>query len=780
MTDLNTYTEQFFAALPVFGENLVGNAARKQIINRVQGATPGKHTQPWPQSSGPSFKKIFFPNWSDAGYTSVLNNSIGFDNNWWSDFAVVLLCQAMDNVTSSLTKQMKTDDINRQMNSNNQSMAPKMNGYYQQMLVNVADSPAKQPYTGIGSQKIQAATLYEGFLTSPAWISAKVSQYDRQQWPNQVWELFHHWNKLALLGKSNDQINSLINMLKSKGLPVPDLVSAGKWVNYTPWNTGGNISYKDIPEATPGILERICTVYMGSPYPSCMNEENSYEFTANSQPGSRWRGGGSSCFAAGATVVMGDGTLKAIETVTAGEEVMTPEGAKTVQAVVSLFHNREILYQINNNSFMFTSTHPFLAADTSKYAPKFAAIDPAFLSAAVPSLSADGIATLSANGPALAGYSNGKMTSVSVDSVTEHPVTTDNQTIYDLIVAFDDEGLSEYIVGDEQHQYLVSSEVPQFGKAPEATEVLIKMVTQAWPVVQNALKDVSADRWLQVLYQGLTAAQSSLMADAVREVQANAGNTQALTADAYKAHIKTMSNDLVASLGQQGNGGGAPVYDGQKGAFFAALLNLFGYEIRDTITAGWRDFTQVDDRLATQLALTVHNIELFADEALPLGQDCWLDIIFDPKGDNFSSPINLTSLGYNNPLAKVFYIDQWRPLLGAGNGQSQSWPVEALLNKADGTQLFTSGEFPLLGTIANGYRTESMPLKTANGHITGFVTFDVRPFASAMMLNEQTASQQWNSDKQQVFSSQLADAAAQWLVQRFDSMVGPYLEPRKL
>jgi len=148
----------------------------------------------------------------------------GFDDGWWRDFSVVTICQAMSNVTSDIRPQIKQPDVNNQVSNSFAALKPKLNTLYKQLLISIQQSPAAVPFSQIGSGNLgQAATLYQGFLSNPAWVVAKKAQFASGQWTNQVWELLHHWLKLWSLGVSTGSIDTLIGQLAAAG----DVADAG-------------------------------------------------------------------------------------------------------------------------------------------------------------------------------------------------------------------------------------------------------------------------------------------------------------------------------------------------------------------------------------------------------------------------------------------------------------------------------------------------------------------------------------------------------------------------
>ena len=229
--------------------------------------------------------------------------------------------------------------MNNQVASLNGALRTNLNFYYAGVLIETPGTPVQPVLAGIAaSDWALAAQLYVSLLGSPAWISAKVGQAASGQWTGADWELLHHWLKLYALGMTAAQIDAVIQALVAAQLPVPSAVGAGNWPSCALWLTPESIDWNDIrAEATPGML--------GGWSPGA-HEEASGEFMFAGEgdgdgagPGSPWSTDpGSSCFAAGAKVLMADGTLKSIEGIKPGEMVQSITGPRVVVTAVSLRH----------------------------------------------------------------------------------------------------------------------------------------------------------------------------------------------------------------------------------------------------------------------------------------------------------------------------------------------------------------------------------------------------------------------------------------------------------
>ena len=781
MTTLNDTVAALFAALPAAGDNPVGTAARSALLSRLEGATPGEHSQPWPQSSGPSFLSIFFPNWTADPNLGAVTPATGLDDGWWSGFAVVALCQAMSYVTTDLRPQMLQPSIDNQVAALNAALQPKLNGLYATLLTTIQASPASTPFSQIPpAQYSQAAQIYSGLLQNPAWIVAKAGQEASGQWTDQVWELLHHWIKLSALGMASTDIDTLIGTLVAASLPVPASVGAGAWESFAPWMTPAALTWQDLGDASPGILAQVCTSVPGSEFPSCMNEENSFEFTANSQPGNQWRQApGGSCFLPGTRILMADGSTKAIEAVTQGDAVKTRSGTAKVLATVSLTHASDRVYGLNGTGFRFTRTHPFLTMNEvgNGSGPRLACADPVALMNTVPCLSAFGLAGLGAGCVPLAGFGLEGVRPVAVTSLDVHPLPAGGTAIHDLIVDFDADGFSEYIAGDGTAMFAVSAEAPRFGIAPAATQVILALMEAGWPVVRSALAGVSADRWADVLYRGLFALSTTLLPDAIRSVQAAPTTAaQAAAQAAAESDIRGQAAALASSLMVASGNGGAAVYDSARGAFLAALMTNFGEEIEDAIALGWRGFPSVSGASPAQMAVSILSAELLGSAALPAAVEIGLEVTLGSGSTaelQRPSPIDpLPAPAHGIQIGRVAYFGSWSPRPTA------VCPLTVILSAGVGGTPICTGTALLPGAIPGGYRLFNVPLTDGKGGIAGQLSLDVRPLDAGAISKETEAAASWTAAKQTAFAAALATALPPLFTQRFAAAAAPYLHQR--
>ncbi|CAH1232683.1 Hypp489 [Branchiostoma lanceolatum] len=479
---------EMFDLLPTPGGNNSGKPARKALVSKLKASTPGRHTEAF--GKGDTFRKIFFPNCKSAPYEG--NTSIiGLDNKWWSDFSTAVLCQAMYNLTSDLRKQLKKDNINNAVKGKNSDLKKHCMAFYAKVF---SETYIKTPYNSIQSKK-SAKAEYISALTSDAWITAKRAVASEGMWTDAAWELYHHWVKLHLLGASNGEIDGIIKQLSDKKLMIPPEVGAGKWTSYTAWMNPTAITWQDIQgDAAKGILKSETMPSYG-PYgrPSSMKEENSFEFTANGQPGKGYRntggsgGHGGSCFTGDTKVLMANGSLLPIRSVEVGDEVFTLQGPRRVAVISMPTRKKRHLYSLNGFSFRFTETHPFVTPaglsgggmDSAAHA--FTAVSPRKLANLVPTLSRLGIVKME-EGSIIMSLQDKQPHPTAVYLVEEHPLQkpeSEEDLLYDLILEPTKDGFPNYVVGDDSILVLVASEVPRIEVAPFAAITILKALQEA-------------------------------------------------------------------------------------------------------------------------------------------------------------------------------------------------------------------------------------------------------------------------------------------------------------
>lgn len=783
MADPKSIATALFAAWPDAVSNPTGVAMRNALMSRLKGATPGSHSETF-GGSGPSFLSLFFPSYAADANLAVANSGApSLDDGWWSGFATVALCQVMLNLTSDLRGQLHTDDINNAVNSYNQQLQAQLLNIYGYFVQTKYDPVSTQFAQIGGGQASQVAQFYTSFLESPAWISAKVAQAGSRSWNYPAWELFHHWLKLKLLGVALTDINATVtnvaNQFAQANYTIPAEVGAASWQSYRSFMNPVSITWGDLQgEAANGVMEQECSTVPGTRGgQSCMNEENSFEFTANGQPGSSYRSAPShSCFLAGTQVLMADRTTKPIEAVAVGDKVMTRRGGAAVLAIAVLEDRRKTAYGLNRGSFRFTGTHPFVTVhDGAKQGPALACAEPLHTLRAVPTLSACGLAGLEPDGPSLLRYVDGRTEPYPVRSLETYGDQPHGTLIYDLVTEFDPHGASEYIAGDGETMLVVSSELPRYGEAPLATYVLSDMIDAAWPSVSATLKDVPADRRLDAIHAGIAVVATNLLADSVRDITGAAAKPLAAAApqraDAAQlsSHARAMANAFMAP---SSHAGGGVAYDRQKGALFAGLAAAIGHEFDDAISLGWRRFV-LDSGKTPTLSLSVCTLALVDTTDVPSEEALSLLITLDAGGNAVARPtvpVRPTRDGAGHyRFNQLSTFDHWRAVKPESGNPSGRLSFK--LRTADGAALPLTATTVMPSDISHGYRRFSAKVVDAAGRHAGELTYDLRTLDRASADAEAAALQRWTAADAHAFAHALGMRAGALMAERFPDAV---------
>ena len=281
----------------------------------MKGNLPGRHSEPYYSDEGDTFRNIFYPSYSSVPYEGNVNDVTGLSSSFWSDFAVAVLCQSMYWQTSEVRVNLDVGKINSAVTNYNNSVKAKAVAWYAYVIFH--------DFMNYKGNLNSAKQVYMEQLNSDHWVTYKKQQFIDGSWNNPDWELFHHWVKLSALGATDTEISNLIGALKQKGLIIESDVDASHWRSYFVWYHPDTLDHHDVDsEARNGELETIYIhVLIGQG--SWAKEENSIEFIAQSQPGSKYLAQSSSCISANACVLMASGVFKPVKDIRAGQMVKT-------------------------------------------------------------------------------------------------------------------------------------------------------------------------------------------------------------------------------------------------------------------------------------------------------------------------------------------------------------------------------------------------------------------------------------------------------------------------
>lgn len=736
----NDPIRKLIVEIPDFTANPVGKKARQAMVNKVKGSTPGRHTQNFGRSE-PTFVSIFFPNYSSAQYENDVASHTGLNDGWWSNFSVSVLCQSMYWQTSDLRQQLLHDKINNAVNNNNNTLRGKAISFYSHVL--------RSDFLKYGGDMDKARKAYIDQICTKTWVTFKMKQYNDGTWANADWEEFHHWTKLSALGATDDEITSVINRLRHLGLRIFPDVDVGTWRNYMAWYSPDKIDHLDIDsDARPGETHE---VYLPSPIGmgSWMKEENSFEFTADGQPGSGYRSSPSSgsCFTATTMVLLPDSSVKEICKIKVGDKVQTPSGPRKVLLVSTPMRSGRTLYSFNKASgFKFTASHPFInGKHFSSYDPLYLSISPLNLIRSVPRIAYDGVEKLEL-GSSLLSYHSGSGQPFLVESIEEYPCCgPSGEMLYDLILEPDISGRFQYIVGTDQSLFVVTSEVPPFNDATFSELLgglaLLDIVDTSSLSLSKAM-DVGSDlppSRIDVLARKLS---SNLLPRALSLVRNNTSRFRQIDGEEF---ARCVSDKMAIFITTDG------AYNSGTGEMFAQLSARIFHQLSSAVQLGHR-VIRAEKNFDT-MAVSVIDVQVTA----PLApQSCLQD------------PLITVQLNDNAPVQ--YQINNNQLPFGIRVHKTPFFPVQKLRNEEEyrikisietNKEVFLASTYITLPLQLN-YRHYSIPL-FGGAREKGMVNFDVRCLSTADVKKESEESPTWNEEKMLSFMQHLSTSSEEVL-----------------
>src|SRR5262249_4981734 len=253
-TSVDPKVKQMILALPDFR---VGDQVHAVYVNKLKGSTPGRHTKFL--GEGARYIDIFFPGWGAVPFTGEVSALTGLNDGWWSDFAVSVLCQSMDNLTRDLRPQLKHDDIANAVNGANAGLKNNSVQFYSRVF-SATFTDFSVPFNSVNRPQALAQykeVLRAGVNLMDLWIAGNL-------WKNPDWQIFHHYIKLLALGASIAEVSAFNRELKSLGLVIPPTIDNDAWIRYTNYlQNAPQISHSDIDAAAADGITR--SVYMAGP-----------------------------------------------------------------------------------------------------------------------------------------------------------------------------------------------------------------------------------------------------------------------------------------------------------------------------------------------------------------------------------------------------------------------------------------------------------------------------------------------------------------------------------
>ncbi|MEV0135580.1 hypothetical protein AB0H83_44905 [Dactylosporangium sp. NPDC050688] len=755
-----TSVHELAEALPPTGANPAADAARTALVRWIKLATPGRQS-----IGGAPFRTVFFPGTAAGPDDAKITALTGLGADFFAAFATVTLCDRMHQTTRVLQPQLVGDRIDAGVAEHNRTLRPRVRRWYGQML-SATPGPVATALRAFGTDQQRRLALghYVAGLTSPTWINDKLSQDRLGFWPDRDWELFHHYVKLGLLGATFEQVDDVIRRIRAGGVPVPDALGVERWQTWSRW-WAGDIDGWDLADATGPILATTYQVVVGAPWPATMPEGNSYEFTANTMPGSPYRQVPQrSCFAPGTRIVMADGSLRAVEHVRPGDAVSTPAGPRDVVFHSSPPRAGRTLARFTDAGFSFAATHPFVVRGG---AAAYAAADPTGLAETVPSLAQYGIRPLDgADRPVLSRYTRqgdrphrpGRI--VAADDEPER--------LHDLFLAVGPDGRSEFYAGDEHLQLLVSSEAPRFTAAPEAAAVVLGVLTACADTVLGVLAPMSDEAFADVLAIGLDAVARRLLADVGPSL------TDQAVATAGPGAAVTTAADIAAALTTFARTAGAADATTRRrlGLLVEAFVPRFAEQFQAAVALGWRRWPGPEPRTASLLAVTVHAVDLLARPGAVQADGARVTVTLrrDAARSGFVLPVEPSRAAdrHRYTVDAVGYFSQWRPILEAPveAQREQGWTLHVAVDGDPAVAVLT---LPRL--LDPGYAALVAPLVDPGGATVGRVSLDLRALTPGDLEQEEQARRAWNPDRRPVIAGRLTALASAYVLDQFGAAV---------
>lgn len=589
--------KQMLLALPDFS---VGDRIHDAWVNRLEGATPG--TSSSRITGGKRFVDLFFPGWSPGEFHADVSPLSGLGDDFWSGFAVAVLCQSMDRITSDLHAQLKHDDIDHAVSSDNTRLTAASAPFYARVF-EALWTDFNQPLATMDHAAARAAyvgALKDGVALHALW-------YSEGTWKNPDWELFHHYVKLLRLGATADEIDALIGDLKSRGLPVPASVDQVTWRSYSGYLVDHPVvDHGDIDDSARNAI--LASLWTPNPFGRGEDqpEGNSFDFTASGGPGNQYRGDlpSGSCFAETTLVLMGDGALRAIGEVRPGDVVRSPSGPRQVALVATPLRQGRHLFSFNRESLRFTGTHPFVAAPSEPQETPLLAVEPDQLHRWVPTLAHGGVGTLRP-GARLAGIGAGadRLYDVPVESVETHAAPHDaDELLYDLILTPEGSGVASYVVGSDAALFVAASEMPVVSRAPHAAVAVLQTLETVVPLLRRRFGAATRPDYQEFLWR-LHRRMTSGLLHAALSTDPTDPDRVVLPPDEVESRVGATMRGLATS-----DGG----YDWVGGAFYETLASAMADEIEAAAQHPWR---RVPATGGERLALTVHELRLRPEHA---------------------------------------------------------------------------------------------------------------------------------------------------------------------
>lgn len=727
--------EAIINLMPDYG---TGGRLHALYVNKLQSALPGNYSRLF--GTGPAFRSVFFPAWQPDPNLPFTSDT-GLDDAWWRDFSVAVLCQAIAEMGSSIRGQMVTAKINADVSSFNVALRERSARAYARMLASTY-SPLvtllRQVNPTTAKQQFHDALL-ANVLNRVLWFQAGM-------WTSPDWEMFNQYAKYIALGASDAEVDTLIGELLAAGLPIPAHVSRGTWRTFSEQlREKPNVDVIDIRDASSGPITA-STLITGGGWASQMPNGNCYEFTANSQPGTRYRQlPGGCCFTGDTEVLNGEGRPVPLRHMKPGDTVLTRNGTATVAFTPTPLRSGRTLYSLAGGGPVFTGTHPFLNGGTANLStppPTLLALDPRSLGSAVPTLSEYGIGPLTIGSILLSRTAglNELAVPTPVTGINEVAGFDEEPYLYDLNLVTNTGVRQEFWAGQADRFFLVSPEFPVLDEAAEAATAVVA-------VMEGLFQAAGPGKW----------EWPSGVIDTVNLFGAGVFHSALMDALAstpsFGAPIPTGTlYDRIERL-YQGLGSITPEGAAVVASLFDSLMSTIGQWIASLVALGWRRGMLLGGDV---LALSVFDITLAS--ANPVPTDSLIKLEVKVTGRTLSeSAIVWDRCGRANTHFH-HYFDQLIHLDMAGEDRPVDLSFAASIDGAPIPVLFAD----VPGAVGDvPHQLQSAVLRDSSGAVVGTVRFDTRRLGRDAASQELGDSGLWTTEAANAYANALGTAMVQ-------------------
>lgn len=745
--------------LPDYG---IGDRVHDLYVNKVMAALPGNESRMF--GTGPSFRSIFFPNWQPAQALSFVTTDTELNDDWWRDFSVAALCQCMNAVASEIRKQLVTDKINNKVNDCNREIAARSATLYSRIL-----GAEYTPLVNI-LNRINRATAkgeYRSFLIAN--VQTRQLWWANGLWKTPAWEMFNHYAKFMVLGASPEEVDSLIGELSALGLPIPGEVNRDSWRSYAEeFRNKPNVTGDDLVSAASDAIRKTTYIPTGTGMPASLPEGNSYEFTANSQPGNPYRQSrSSSCFTGDTLILMADGTVKEIATLSRGASVRTREGAATVANVSTPLRGDRALFRIDGIGPTFARTHPFVnGAPASEARPALLCLAPQQLRWAVPTLNQDGIGLLQAGSDVLTWPMDGSNRAIPhrVGSVVEAPGPP-GPFLYNVTLSTLSGGPHEMIVGTDGRFFVAAEEFPSLTRGAEAAPCAVALMQG---LIERGLPGYRPGdmAWCDALVAHLDQYGSSMCCEALCSALKSVERPPAGGAapEALPARIEAL-------FGALDGPGRDDILKAGFAAVFDKVLQSVGDWSASLIAMGWRDLrTESGD----VLALTLFDLAL--SPATPLPADGSVRLVIEasvPGGQQARKVIwdrsGRTNTRFHHYFDQTLYFDA-TALTGDATVRVLACIDPSHVPALTGTTTVSA--------LLQQPRCHDIPMVDPRDEIVGYLSYDLRPTTRDGASSELARSADWTPQAAARYAETLGSAMAGQLWQGLEAWSSARAAPR--